>query len=106
MKDSVTTALTALGHIQILNDRCPAVEEDKRKVPGLRPAMPPRACSRKAGHEGPHASSYATRRFPMSNGTTTREMPDLCEKCGVRWPCGDAAKVIRAFDTDDTEEHF
>ncbi len=91
-------ALAALGHTQVPHRRCSAIENEKRGVASFRPFMPPKVCSLRPGHEGPHMHVYGTRRAVMSKDVTMRDMPDLCEKCGTRWPCNDAEKVITALN--------
>lgn len=98
MNKNAETALTALGHTQVLSDRCTAIETEKPLSDG-RPKQPPIFCGLKHGHEGKHFHLYGTNRYALdSENLEFRERFEVCKKCGVRWPCKDAEKVIAAFD--------
>lgn len=101
--DHATKALAALGHIRRQNGRCTAryaeVPKEERK-PG--PPSPPVYCCLPTGHDGPHRCSHGMQpSFAMRPEQTVEgdPLPDICAKCGTRWPCPDATAVIEAFAT-------
>lgn len=96
------TALIALGHIRTPSGRCRARYADipkEQRPPG--PSSGPTWCGLRVGHEGPHRCSHGNAHvsFVMRADLTIEGPPlaDLCSKCGVAWPCRDAAAVIAAF---------
>ncbi len=98
MKDPATIALEALGHVRMLNTRCPAKYKDAEH-PISGPCNLPVWCDLTAGHEGPH-KHVSGHRFIVMDRKSLIEMqplPDVCTKCGSKWPCKDAETVIDAF---------
>lgn len=96
--DSATIALEALGHIRIKNERCTArYKNTPTTIYG--PRNIPVWCDLKAGHDGPH-KHVTGHCFTVMDRESLVEMvplPDICQKCGTRWPCKDAERVIDAF---------
>lgn len=100
MKDAATIALEALGHVNVPNTRCTARYKD---APAPAPVSGPRNlpvwCDLQAGHEGPHKHVIGHHLTIMSREhlIEMKPLPDVCQKCGVKWPCKDAEAVINAF---------
>lgn len=98
MKDLATIALSALGHVKVLNARCTA---RYKTVPVTihGPRNIPIWCDLPAGHEGPHRHVSGHHMTTMDRDSLIEmvPLPDLCQKCGTRWPCKDAETVITAF---------
>ncbi len=98
MKDPAITALAALGHVRVANKRCEARYKDSPSdVPG--PRNPPVWCDLTTGHEGPHrhVSGHHWVTMDREHLIEMKPLPDVCQKCGTRWPCKDAETVINAF---------
>jgi hypothetical protein len=95
-------ALAALGHEPKPNDRCTArvksVPPEKRP-PG--PSNPPIWCCLPIGHDGAHrcngGGAYPSIPFRDTDEIEHRNGFETCSKCGTRWPCADAQKVITAL---------
>lgn len=111
MEDPAIIALEALGHVKVTNPRCQARYKDG-PLTGPRPPDMPIWCGLPAGHGGPHLHENGHRFMVMDreNLIETKPLPDVCQKCGTRWPCKDAKMVINAFVTPEPcgcypEEH-
>lgn len=108
-RDAAAKALAALGHVRKPNERCTARYAEvpkEQRPPG--PANAPVWCGLRAGHEGPHRCNHGgmTPSFVMRPGQTVMgdPLPDVCSKCGTRWPCPDAASVIAAMAQESGDE--
>lgn len=98
MKDPAIKALEALGHVKVPNTRCTArYKEHPNPAPG--PRSIPVWCDLKAGHDGPHKHCTGHHMTVMSRESLIemKPLPDICQKCGTRWPCKDAEAVLNAF---------
>lgn len=98
MKDGALAALGILGHIQVANKRCTArYKRVENPAPG--PRGLPVWCDLPIGHEGPHRHVTGHRSFIMDRVHLIEmvPLPDICQKCGTRWPCKDAEAVLNSF---------
>lgn len=99
MNNPALKALEALGHIEVKSGHCTAIEKGPDNPTPGRPKSIPSRCGLKAGHDGPHIHIYGTKRYPMRDELITHNEPiQICDKCGYKWPCQDAEKVLAAFD--------
>jgi len=103
MEGSATVALTALGHVRVSNTRCTARYKDAEN-PAQGPKGIPIWCALPAGHEGPHRHVHGHHSSIMGREHLIefKPLPDLCQKCGSRWPCKDAEAVISAFNGEES----
>jgi hypothetical protein len=102
MKDPAIIALEALGHVKVANTRCQArYKYGLQSAPG--PYNIPVWCDLEAGHEGLHKHCSGHRLVTMDREHLIEmiPLPDVCQKCGTRWPCQDAEKVLAAFANPD-----
>lgn len=98
MSSPAIKALSALGHISVESDLCTAREKHEKAING-RPQSPSRSCGLKAGHEGHHKHIYGTSQTPLRESMVEHTHPiQKCKKCGAKWPCQDAEKVLAAFN--------
>lgn len=97
-EETVTAVLEALGHIKVENGRCAARYRDAPHVVDG-PRNLPVWCDLPAGHEGPHRHVTGHRSFVMDRESLIemRPLPDICQKCGTRWPCKDAEAITAAI---------